>query len=128
MRAAPPEDEHRFPATNMEANRITAPRRGSLRTVIDRLRAFGWRAERKPQLDAGRAAQLEQVVGAVDLLAHVDHELRFLYVSDASLRFIGYHREYLETITLHDLVAPADVPRLDALLARAAASGNVEKA
>lgn len=112
----------------MEANRITAPRRGSLRTIIDRLRALGRREHGKPQTAAGRAAQLEQVVGAVDLLAHVDDELRFLYVSDASLRFIGYHREYLETITLHDLVAPADVPRLDALLTRAAASGNVEKA
>ena len=112
----------------MEANRITAPRRGSLRTVMDRLRAFGRRADDKPQTAASRTAQLEQVVGAVDLLAHVDSELRFIYVSDASLRFIGYHREYLETITLLDLVAPADVPRLDALLARAAASGNVEKA
>ncbi|NMM03695.1 sensor domain-containing phosphodiesterase [Paraburkholderia sp. RP-4-7] len=112
----------------MEANRITAPRRGSLRTVIDRVRAFGRRAHSKPQARASRTAQLEQVVGAVDLLAHVDHELHFLYVSDASLRFIGYHREYLETITLHDLVAPADVPRLDALLTRATATGNVEKA
>jgi diguanylate cyclase len=112
----------------MEANRIIAPRRGSLRTVIDRFRAFGRRAPGKPQPGASRTAQLEQVVGAVDLLAHVDQTLRFLYVSDASLRFIGYHREYLETITLHDLVAPADVPRLDALLARAASTGNVEKA
>ena len=111
----------------MEANRITAPRRGSLRTVIDRIRAFGRRADGKPQFGSSRTAQLEQVVGAVDLLAHVDSDLRFLYVSDASLRFIGYHREYLETITLHDLVAPADVPRLDGLLARAIASGNVEK-
>ncbi|MFL6701120.1 MAG: putative bifunctional diguanylate cyclase/phosphodiesterase, partial [Paraburkholderia graminis] len=41
---------------------------------------------------------------------------------------IGYHREYLETITLHELVAQADVARLDALLVRASASGNVEKA
>ncbi|AXE92913.1 putative bifunctional diguanylate cyclase/phosphodiesterase [Paraburkholderia terricola] len=112
----------------MEANRITAPRRGSLRTVVDRLRAFGRRADVKPRMANSRAAQLEQVVGAVDLLAHVDRELRFIYVSDASLRFIGYHREYLETVTLHELVAPADVARLDALLARAAASGNVEKA
>ncbi|MFM0047564.1 sensor domain-containing phosphodiesterase [Paraburkholderia sediminicola] len=112
----------------MEANTITAPRRGSLRTVIDRFRTFGRRAHGKPQARASRAAQLEQVVGAVDLLAHIDHELHFLYVSDASLRFIGYHREYLETITLHDLVAPADVPRLDALLTRAVATGNVEKA
>ena len=112
----------------MEANRITAPRRGSLRTVIDRFRAFGRHAPGKPQAGVSRAAQLEQVVGAVDLLAHIDESLRFLYVSDASLRFIGYHREYLETITLHDLVAPADVPRLDALLTRATATGNVEKA
>ncbi|CAB3729358.1 hypothetical protein LMG24238_05578 [Paraburkholderia sediminicola] len=112
----------------MEANRITAPRRGSLRTVIDRFRAFGRHAPGKPQTGASRTAQLEQVVGAVDLLAHIDEGLRFLYVSDASLRFIGYHREYLETITLHDLVAPADVPRLDALLTRATATGNVEKA
>ncbi|MCX4152115.1 sensor domain-containing phosphodiesterase [Paraburkholderia madseniana] len=112
----------------MEANRITAPRRGSLRTVIDRFRAFGRHAHGKPQAGASRTAQLEQVVGAVDLLAHIDEGLRFLYVSDASLRFIGYHREYLETITLHDLVAPADVPRLDALLTRATSTGNVEKA
>ncbi|MGF6771094.1 diguanylate cyclase (GGDEF)-like protein [Paraburkholderia sp. GAS199] len=112
----------------MEANRITAPRRGSLRTVVDRLRAFGRRVDVKPQPAPSRAAQLEQVVGAVDLLAHVDDDLRFVYVSDASLRFIGYHREYLETITLHDLVAPADVQRLDALLVRAVATGNVEKA
>jgi diguanylate cyclase (GGDEF)-like protein len=112
----------------MEANRITAPRWGSLRTVIDRFRAFGRHADGKPQAGASRTAQLEQVVGAVDLLAHIDEGLRFLYVSDASLRFIGYHREYLETITLHDLVAPADVPRLDALLTRATATGNVEKA
>src|ERR1700733_10577637 len=112
----------------MEANRITAPRRGSLRPVIHRLRAFGRRVDGTQQTGASRAAQLEQVVGAVDLLAHVDAALRFVYVSDASLRFIGYHREYLETIALHDLVAPADVPRLDALLARASSTGNVEKA
>ncbi|CAH2917250.1 MAG: EAL domain protein [uncultured Paraburkholderia sp.] len=49
-------------------------------------------------------------------------------MSDASLRFIGYHREYLETITLHELVAQTDTTRLDALLARASTTGNVEKA
>ncbi|WP_027213316.1 putative bifunctional diguanylate cyclase/phosphodiesterase [Burkholderia sp. WSM2232] len=120
----------------MEANRITAPRRGSLRTVVDRLLGLGRRVEDKPQAGPPvtppaalpAAPQLEQVVGAVDLLAHVDSELRFLYVSDASLRFIGYHREYLETITLHELVAEADTARLDALLERARATGNVEKA
>ena len=85
----------------MEANRITAPRRGSLRTVVDRLLGRGRRVEDTPQAEPPALPQLEQVVGAVDLLAHVDNELRFIYVSDASLRFIGYHREYLETITLH---------------------------
>jgi len=112
----------------MEANRITAPRRGSLRTVVGRLLGLGRRVEDGPQAGPPAAPQLEQVVGAVDLLAHVDSELRFLYVSDASLRFIGYHREYLETITLHELVAEADAARLDALLERARTTGNVEKA
>ncbi|MEX3764155.1 putative bifunctional diguanylate cyclase/phosphodiesterase [Paraburkholderia phenoliruptrix] len=112
----------------MEANRITAPRRGSLRTVVDRLLGRGRRVEDTPQAEPPALPQLEQVVGAVDLLAHVDNELRFIYVSDASLRFIGYHREYLETITLHELVAQTDTARLDALLARASTTGNVEKA
>jgi diguanylate cyclase len=112
----------------MEANTITAPHRGPFRTVVDRIRALGRRARPTPTASHGKGAHLEHAAGAVDLLAHVDRELHFLYVSDASLRFIGYHREYLQTITLHDIVAPADVPRLDALLARASATGAVEKA
>ncbi|MBY4869956.1 MULTISPECIES: cyclic di-GMP phosphodiesterase CdpA [Burkholderia] len=71
---------------------------------------------------------LEQTVGTVDFLAHVDRELRFLYVSDASLRFIGYHRDYLHTLTLRDLIAEQDTATLEGLLARAARSGQVEKA
>ncbi|MDE1184580.1 EAL domain-containing protein [Paraburkholderia sp.] len=123
----------------MEANRITASRQGALRTVIDRFLAFGRRGHREDGVERADRAEvtsrvsqplssLEQTVGAVDLLAHIDRDLRFLYVSDASLRFIGYHREYLQSITLHDIVAPADVGRLDALLARASATGSVEKA
>src|SRR5579864_7510858 len=110
----------------MEANSVTAPRRGPLRTVIDRLRALGRRTdgEAPPREDHPR---LEHTVSAVDFLAHVDRDLKFLYVSDSSLRFIGYHREYLQTITLHDLVAPGDVAKLDAVLAHAAASAAVEK-
>ncbi|TDN70655.1 sensor domain-containing phosphodiesterase [Paraburkholderia sp. BL10I2N1] len=110
----------------MEANSVTAPRRGPLRTVIDRLRALGRRAdgEALPREDHPR---LEHTVSGVDFLAHVDRDLKFLYVSDASLRFIGYHREYLQTITLHDLVAPGDVAKLDAVLAHAASSAAVEK-
>ncbi|MFP3615788.1 PAS domain-containing protein, partial [Paraburkholderia sp. SIMBA_050] len=54
--------------------------------------------------------------------------LRFLYVSDASLRFIGYHRDYLHTLTLRDLIAEQDTATLEGLLARAARSGQVEKA
>ncbi|QDQ83606.1 GGDEF domain-containing protein [Paraburkholderia megapolitana] len=112
----------------MEANRIIAPHQGSLRTVIDRFRALGRRAKRRP-LRVGPAARFgfEESVGAVDFLVHVDRDLRFLYVSDSSLRFIGYHREYLQTVTLHDLIAPADTARFAALLARANASGTVEK-
>ncbi len=71
---------------------------------------------------------LEQTVGAVDFLAHVDRDLRFLYVSEASLRFIGYHRDYLRTLTLRDLIPEQDTATLEALLARASQTGHVEKA
>ncbi|WP_090547004.1 putative bifunctional diguanylate cyclase/phosphodiesterase [Paraburkholderia caballeronis] len=130
----------------MEANRITAPRQRPLRAAADWLRAL-WprRGDDAPVLsppltvppaDAGGGAGVnapasvqpaESTAGAVDLLVHVDLNLRFLYVSDASLRFAGYHREFLFGATLHDLVAPSDVARVDALFARAADSGEVEK-
>lgn len=147
----------------MEANRITAPRPGWLRTVLDRLRPRAGRTGERS--DAGPGAALacadgapllsdafdarnmparapasaetagsdavsrsfEQTAVAVDFLVHVDRNLRFLYVSDASLRFAGYHREFLLGATLHDLVSPDDLARLDALFARALASGGVEK-
>ncbi|WP_082711752.1 MULTISPECIES: cyclic di-GMP phosphodiesterase CdpA [Burkholderia] len=80
-----------------------------------------------PRADDTVQSWLEQTVGAVDFLAHVDRDLRFLYVSDASLRFIGYHRDYLHTLTLRDLIHDEDTAALDALLARASETGNVEK-
>jgi len=101
--------------------------------ALDLLRGRA-RAVRTPAVasrDAGQGAwrrQLEQTLGAVDFLAHVDGDLRFLYVSDASLHFIGYRREYLQTVTLHELVPSSETAALDALLARAQASGRVERA
>ncbi|MEM5437340.1 sensor domain-containing phosphodiesterase [Paraburkholderia diazotrophica] len=109
----------------MEATRITPARRGLLRTAIDRFRAV--RQPAHATVAQGLAAGLEQAAGAVDFLAHVARNLTFLYVSEASLRFIGYHREYLQTVTLHELVAPADVASLDAALRRADETGAVEK-
>lgn len=150
----------------MEANRITAPRPGWLRTVLDRLRSRAGRTGERRDAHAGvalacadgaplapqaagaaQAAGLarasgdeatgsgsdaasrafEQTAAAVDFLVHVDRNLRFLYVSDASLRFAGYHREFLLGATLHDLVASDDLARLDALFALALESGAVEK-
>jgi len=110
----------------MEATRITPARRGLLRTALDRFRAARQpaRVAVAPQVVPHG---LEQAAGAVDFLAHVARNLTFLYVSEASLRFIGYHREYLQTVTLHELVAPNDVARLDAALRRADESGVVEK-
>ena len=65
----------------MEANSVIAPRRGPLRTVIDRLRMLGRRADREPTGPGGRPSGGETLaVGAVDFLAHVDAGLRFLYV------------------------------------------------
>ncbi|BFG73875.1 cyclic di-GMP phosphodiesterase CdpA [Paraburkholderia terrae] len=115
----------------MEATRITPARRGLLRTAIDRFRAARQpaRATVAPAASGSPGAShgLEQAAHAVDFLAHVARNLTFLYVSEASLRFIGYHREYLQTVTLHELVAPGDVARLDAALRRADESGVVEK-
>ncbi|RQZ12717.1 sensor domain-containing phosphodiesterase [Burkholderia sp. Bp9017] len=119
----------------MEANRKQTPRKGTWRSALHTLRRFAWsggalmpaRAS-TPRRDDTVRDWLEQTVGTVDFLAHVDRELRFLYVSDASLRFIGYHRDYLHTLTLRDLIAEQDTATLEGLLARAARSGQVEKA
>lgn len=141
----------------MEANRITAPRPGWLRSVIGRLRTrAGLPVEAGVPLASTSGAPLlpdahdaphdmtlaarmleapsdavsrsfEHTAAAVDFLVHVDRNLRFLYVSDASLRFAGYHREFLLGATLHDLVAPEHQTRLSELFARALDSGAVEK-
>lgn len=113
----------------MEANTISTPRRPAWRAALAQL----WRRLGAPDAAAtatgnALAAQLERIVGTVDFLAHVDASLRFTYVSDASLAFIGYRREYLMTITLHELVAGVEVAALDSLIARASTSGRIERA
>ena len=125
---------------NMEANRYSAPRQRTRRVVSGWLRSL-WprraRAAGTGSPSAGRPAHAgsaapaalvaEATAGVVDFLVHVDLHLRFLYVSDASLRFTGYHREFLLGATLHDLVAPADAARVDALFARATKTNALEK-
>ncbi|ARK80700.1 diguanylate cyclase [Burkholderia pseudomallei] len=119
----------------MEAIRNKTPRKGSWRAALHQLRRFAWSGGAlmparagTPRADDTVRSWLEQTVGAVDFLAHVDRDLRFLYVSDASLRFIGYHRDYLHTLTLRELIPEQDIATLDALLARASQTGDVEKA
>lgn len=118
----------------MQAKSIGAPRRSAWRAALDLLRGrmepVQPPAVRQPadgEHDAWRL-QLEETLGAVDFLAHVDDDQRFLYVSEASLRFIGYRREYLQTVTLHELVPSGETAALNTLLARAKASGQVERA
>jgi diguanylate cyclase len=119
----------------MEAKRSNVPRRRTWRETIDRL----WRrktaappaaaaAVPAPQGRNALAAELDRLVRGVDFLAFVDASLHFLYVSEASLRFVGYRHEYLRAVTLHELVAAGDTAALDGLLARASASGGVERA
>jgi len=115
----------------MEAKSTGASRRSAWRAALDLLRGRAGRA-RAHAFDFGGehgalTLQLEKTLGAVDFLAHVDKHLRFLYVSDASLRFIGNRREYLQTVTLHELVPSGEIQALDALMARAAESGRVER-
>ncbi|KAF1027953.1 MAG: putative signaling protein [Burkholderia plantarii] len=119
----------------MEANRNTPPSQGFWLTAARALRRLAWsggalmpaRAS-APRDDDSVRRWFEQTVGAVDFLAHLDRDLRFIYISDASLRFIGYNRDYLRTLTLRDLIAEQDTAPLEALLARADQSGKVEKA
>jgi diguanylate cyclase (GGDEF)-like protein/PAS domain S-box-containing protein len=69
----------------------------------------------------------ETTVSAIDFLAHVDQNLQFVYVSDASLSFIGYQRDYLRTIGLADLLPPNEVQRLDRLAEQVRATGLMQK-
>ena len=137
----------------MQANRTTAKRRSPWRTALDTaLGLFG--ASRVPasapatsSVDETAAvfiapdatskapaepkatrAPHEATLGTVDFLAQLDDTLRFQYVSDASIGFIGYHRDYLGMLTLHDLVPSTEADELNALVARAHASGKLESA
>jgi diguanylate cyclase len=76
----------------------------------------------------GLALGLHTSLGAVDFLAQIDDALRFMAVSDASIEFIGYHRDYLSMLTLHDLVPSEEADELHGLVARARASGRLESA
>ncbi len=116
----------------MQPKSIGAWRRSAWRTALDLLLGRAGRALPPAGAQTGEYGtlrlQLEETLGAVDFLAHVDRDLRFLYVSDASLRFIGYRREYLQTVRLHELVPGSESAVLDALIARACESGRVERA
>ena len=73
-------------------------------------------------------APAEATLAAVDFLAQVDASLRFCYVSAGSVEFLGYHRDYLGSLTLHELVPSDEIDELDALVARARQSGKLETA
>lgn len=111
------------PILTMQANRTHVSRRAPWRIALEALRR-AWGGEAANASDdsiaddahAARApapapaAAPEATLGAVDFLAQLDDALRFQYVSHASIDFIGYHRDYLNMLTLHDLV-PSDENR-----------------
>ncbi|KND59301.1 diguanylate cyclase/phosphodiesterase (GGDEF & EAL domain) with PAS/PAC sensor [Candidatus Burkholderia verschuerenii] len=84
-------------------------------------------AQYGPSVDR-HALALGTALAAVDFLAQLDDALRIQSVSDASIEFIGYHRDYLSMLTLHDLVQTEDAGALNALIARARTSGKLESA
>ncbi|WP_200818250.1 PAS domain-containing protein, partial [Caballeronia glebae] len=138
----------------MQANRINVSRRAPWRIALDALsRVWGSTARERQDtppdshpkeaeapsalaasseaaaaVASALAGASEATFGAVDFLAQLDDALRFQYVSDASIEFIGYHRDYLSMLTLHDLVASEEADELHALVARARASGKLESA
>ena len=80
------------------------------------------------EAEPAASAAIETTLAAVDFLAQVDASLRFCYVSAGSIDFLGYHRDYLSTLTLHELVPSDETAELDALVARAQQSGKLETA
>jgi diguanylate cyclase len=78
--------------------------------------------------DSADPAPVEATLAAVDFIAQVDESLRFSYVSAGSVDFLGYHRDYLSSLTLHELVPSNEIDELDALVARARQSGTLETA
>ena len=64
----------------------------------------------------------EHTVEGIDFLAQVDTELRFTYISEAGLRFMGYHRAFLEATSLTALVPDADAALLSDAIAQARVS------
>ncbi|CAH2807835.1 MAG: diguanylate cyclase/phosphodiesterase (GGDEF & EAL domains) with PAS/PAC sensor(s) [uncultured Caballeronia sp.] len=70
----------------------------------------------------------DATLAAVDFLAQVDASLWFCYISARSIDFLGYHRDYLSSLTLHELMPSAEIEELDALVARAQQSGKLESA
>ncbi|MDR5737974.1 MULTISPECIES: GGDEF domain-containing protein [unclassified Caballeronia] len=129
----------------MQANRINDSRRAPWRIALDALRrAWGGAAQAHHETDErarpvddapapatvrpARAPEFEPTLAPVDFLAQLDDALRFQYVSDASIDFIGYHRDYLNMLTLHDLVPSEEADELNALIARARMSGKLESA
>ncbi|WP_240648407.1 putative bifunctional diguanylate cyclase/phosphodiesterase [Pararobbsia silviterrae] len=66
----------------------------------------------------------EHTVEGIDFLAQVDLDLRFTYISEAGLRFMGYHRAFLEATSLTALVPDADAPLLSDAIAQARESAE----
>jgi len=52
------------------------------------------------EADPAASIAVETTLAAVDFLAQVDASLRFCYVSAGSIDFLGYHRDYLSSLTL----------------------------
>jgi diguanylate cyclase (GGDEF)-like protein len=85
---------------------------------------------RKPAGDDLRTASLEpyvlgeHTVAGIDFLAQVDTHLRFTYISEAGLRFMGFHRAFLEATSLTALVPDADASLLADTIAQARMSAE----
>jgi diguanylate cyclase (GGDEF)-like protein len=121
----------------MDANWFQRPKQAPLKTALDKFR------EMTRDLSTGKSAhqphpmQMESATGVphtpasyervIDFLARVDTHGKFTYVSEPALAFIGYHRAYLETIALTDLVSGQDAVTLKACLEAAQTTGTVQK-
>jgi len=121
----------------MDANWFQRSKQAPLRTAFDKFRELtrdlsGGKPSNQPH--SMQQALTDHTQNAptsfervIDFLARINSDGRFTYVSEQALGFIGYHREYLETIALTDLVSGQEVLALNACFDLAKTTSAVQK-
>jgi diguanylate cyclase (GGDEF)-like protein len=121
----------------MEANWFQRSKEAPLRTALETLRVLT--RDLAGQATSVQSTTMQHITPettetdflafekALDFVARVNAQGQFTYVSEHALTFIGYHREYLQTIALADLVTGQEVIELNRCLDQVRQTGVMQK-